>query len=51
MTSVATTGAQANAGAGAVRENYRLEEESLDRWMRANVDGYRGPLEVLQRPG
>jgi aminoglycoside phosphotransferase (APT) family kinase protein len=51
MTSVATTSAQANAEAGAVRQNYRLEEASLDRWMRDHVDRYRGPLEVLQFKG
>jgi aminoglycoside phosphotransferase (APT) family kinase protein len=44
-------GAQANHDAGAVREKFRFDDSSLDCWMQENVEGYRGPLEVLQFKG
>lgn len=35
----------------AVRDNARFDVQSLDRWMAANVAGYRGPLSVEQFSG
>jgi aminoglycoside phosphotransferase (APT) family kinase protein len=35
-------------GAMAVREGHQFDETSLARWMSANVDGYEGPMRVLQ---
>jgi aminoglycoside phosphotransferase (APT) family kinase protein len=42
---------QLNTGTKAVAESHRFDEASLDRWMRANVAGYAGPLEVRQFKG
>ncbi len=39
------------SGTMEVREQHRFDESSLDRWMRANVEDYRGPLEVRQFRG
>ncbi len=43
--------AAANAGTSAVREAYRFDEAALDRWMRAHVADYAGPLSVEQFKG
>jgi aminoglycoside phosphotransferase (APT) family kinase protein len=51
MTADASTGAVANAGAGAVREGYRFDEARLAAWMQAHVEGYAGPLTVEQFKG
>jgi aminoglycoside phosphotransferase (APT) family kinase protein len=42
---------QLNTGTKAVAESHRFDEASLDRWMRAHVSGYAGPLEVRQFKG
>ena len=47
----AATGATANAGAEPVREAFRFDEAALARWMEAHVEGFSGPLEVLQFKG
>jgi aminoglycoside phosphotransferase (APT) family kinase protein len=33
---------------GDVRAAHRLDEAALDRWLAANIEGYRGPLHVRQ---
>jgi aminoglycoside phosphotransferase (APT) family kinase protein len=45
------TRAQLNTGTKEVVESHRFDEAALDRWMRANVAGYEGPLEVRQFKG
>lgn len=40
-----------NMGTTPVRDAHRFDEVALDRWMRANVDGYAGPLTVEQFKG
>lgn len=40
-----------NSGTTAVREAHRFDKARLDEWMRANVDGYAGPLAVAQFKG
>jgi aminoglycoside phosphotransferase (APT) family kinase protein len=42
---------QANTGTKPVAESHRFDEASLERWMKANVAGYEGPLEVRQFKG
>lgn len=42
---------RANAGAGAVRADMEIDEQALGRWMRANVEGFSGPMTVLQFKG
>ncbi len=39
------------SGTQPVEERHRIDELSLDRWMRENVEGYQGPLTVLQFKG
>jgi aminoglycoside phosphotransferase (APT) family kinase protein len=39
------------SGTKPVEERHRIDEISLDRWMQANVEGYQGPLVVLQFKG
>lgn len=41
----------ANTGTSAVREGYAFDEASLEAWLRANVEGYEGPLRVEQFKG
>ena len=41
----------ANAGATPVRAGYAFDEAALARWMDAHVEGFRGPLTVLQFKG
>lgn len=43
--------AAANAGAEPVRAGFELDGAALDRWMQAHVDGYAGPLDILQFRG
>ena len=38
-------------GTRPVDERHRFDEAALDAWMRANVEGYAGPLEVRQFKG
>jgi aminoglycoside phosphotransferase (APT) family kinase protein len=39
------------SGTKEVEERHRLNEASLDAWMKANVEGYKGPLTILQFKG
>ncbi len=39
------------SGTKAVEERYVLDHAKLDAWMKANVEGYRGPLDVRQFKG
>jgi aminoglycoside phosphotransferase (APT) family kinase protein len=39
------------SGTKPVEERHRLNEASLDAWMKANVEGYKGPLTILQFKG
>src|ERR1700753_1118716 len=39
------------SGTKPVEERHRIDEISLDRWMVQNVEGYQGPLVVLQFKG
>jgi aminoglycoside phosphotransferase (APT) family kinase protein len=39
------------SGTKPVEERHRIDEISLDGWMRGHVEGYRGPLTVLQFKG
>ncbi len=40
-----------NTGTKSVAESHRFDETRLDAWMGANVEGYRGPMEVRQFKG
>jgi aminoglycoside phosphotransferase (APT) family kinase protein len=40
-----------NTGTKEVAESHRFDQSALARWMRANVAGYEGPLEVRQFKG
>ncbi len=42
---------QLNTGTKEVAESHRFDEGALDAWMKANVEGYAGPLEVRQFKG
>src|SRR5438067_11752414 len=42
---------EANTGTKAVADSHRFDEAALERWMQANVAGYKGPLEVRQFKG
>jgi aminoglycoside phosphotransferase (APT) family kinase protein len=42
---------QANTGTKEVAESHRFDEAALLGWMRANVEGFEGPLEVRQFKG
>lgn len=50
MTSHAAS-AEANLGTTAVRSGFGFDEAALTRWMRQNVEGFAGPLEVRQFRG
>ncbi len=39
------------SGTKPVEERHRIDEQHLDGWMRGNVEGYAGPLTVLQFKG
>ncbi len=39
------------AGTKPVEERHRIDEKSLDAWLSANIEGYRGPLAVSQFKG
>jgi aminoglycoside phosphotransferase (APT) family kinase protein len=43
--------ADASSGTMAVREQHRIDEAALARWMAANVAGFEGPLQVDQFKG
>ncbi|MBI1361725.1 MAG: phosphotransferase [Alphaproteobacteria bacterium] len=38
-------------GTKAVADTHKFDEAALDRWLKANVEGYAGPLEVRQFKG
>jgi aminoglycoside phosphotransferase (APT) family kinase protein len=40
-----------NSGTKPVAESHKFDESKLDAWMKANVEGYAGPLEVRQFKG
>ena len=42
---------QANTGTDVVSEAQRFDEASLERWLKANVAGYQGPLDVRKFKG
>src|SRR5690606_24880786 len=42
---------QLNTGTKEVAESHRFDEAALEAWMKANVEGYAGPLEVRQFKG
>lgn len=42
---------KANAGAGEVRADMTFDERALAHWLRDNVDGFAGPMTVLQFRG
>lgn len=42
---------QLNTGTKEVAESHRFDEAALESWMKANVEGYQGPLEVRQFKG
>jgi aminoglycoside phosphotransferase (APT) family kinase protein len=42
---------KANTGTKPVADTHRFDEASLERWLKANVEGYEGPLEVRQFKG
>ena len=39
------------SGTRPVEDRHRIDEIALDGWMRANVEGYQGPLTVQQFKG
>ena len=41
----------ANVGSGPVRDGYQFNEAALAEWMRANVSGFTGPMQVEQFKG
>src|ERR1017187_2221334 len=41
----------ANNGTKEVAETHRFDQSRLDAWMKANVEGFAGPLEVRQFKG
>ena len=45
------TGEEANLGVSAVRAGFDFDVAALDAWMRAEVEGYAGPLSVEQFRG
>jgi aminoglycoside phosphotransferase (APT) family kinase protein len=40
-----------NSGTKPVEERHRIDEAKLETWLKANVEGYAGPLEVRQFKG
>ena len=42
---------QLNTGTKEVAESHRFDEGSLNEWLKANVEGFEGPLEVRQFKG
>ncbi len=51
MSLTADAGAAPFAGLKPVEPRHRFDEAALDRWMQANVEGYVGPLSVMQFKG
>jgi aminoglycoside phosphotransferase (APT) family kinase protein len=41
----------AYTGTKPVEERHKIDEAKLDGWLKNNVEGYRGPLSVLQFKG
>jgi aminoglycoside phosphotransferase (APT) family kinase protein len=45
------TAQELNSGTKPVEERHRIDEAKLEAWLRENVEGYQGPLEVRQFRG
>jgi aminoglycoside phosphotransferase (APT) family kinase protein len=45
------TAQELNSGTKPVDERHRIDETRLEAWLKANVEGYEGPLEVRQFKG
>jgi aminoglycoside phosphotransferase (APT) family kinase protein len=45
------TAQELNSGTKPVEERHRFDEAKLEAWLKANVEGYEGPLEVRQFKG
>jgi aminoglycoside phosphotransferase (APT) family kinase protein len=51
MADAAPTAQDLNSGTKEVEERHRIDEAALEAWLKANVEGYEGPLEVRQFKG
>ena len=51
MADAAPTAQDLNSGTKPVDERHRIDEARLETWLKANVEGYQGPLEVRQFKG
>ena len=51
MADAAPTAQDLNSGTKPVEERHRIDEGALEAWLKANVEGYEGPLEVRQFKG
>ena len=51
MSEAAPTAQDLNSGTKPVEERHRIDESELGDWLKANVEGYEGPLEVRQFKG
>lgn len=51
MADVEPTAQDLNSGTKPVEERHRIDEGKLEAWLKANVEGYAGPLEVRQFKG
>ena len=51
MADAEPTAQDLNSGTKPVEERHRIDEAKLEAWLKANVEGYEGPLEVRQFKG
>ena len=51
MTAAAPTPQETFSGTKDVAESHRFDERALEAWMVANVEGFKGPMEVRQFKG
>ncbi len=51
MADAAPSAQELNSGTKPVDERYRLDEAKLEAWLKANVEGFQGPLEIRQFKG
>jgi aminoglycoside phosphotransferase (APT) family kinase protein len=51
MADAEPTAQDLNSGTKPVDERHRIDEAKLETWLKANVEGYEGPLEVRQFKG
>ncbi len=51
MADAEPTAQDLNSGTKPVEERHRIDEGKLEAWLKANVEGYAGPLEVRQFKG